>query len=429
MKQVRHEQINETLYYEKLPNGLDVYILPKHGFSKTYATFTTKYGSIDNHFQIPGKEKVKVPDGIAHFLEHKMFEEEDGDVFNKFADYGASANAFTSFDRTAYLFSSTGHVKENLTILLNFVQSPYFTDENVEKEKGIIGQEIKMYDDNADWRVYFGLIENMYHNHPVKIDIAGTVPSITEITKEMLYTCYETFYHPSNMLLFVVGAVQPEEIIELVRSNQAEKNYDQQEPIQRYFEEEPAGVAKPESIRHMSVAMPKIMFGYKEKTVGLTGDELLRRELATQLVLDILLGQSSNLYQSLYEQGLINDTFGTDYSGETQYGFSVIGGDTPQPEKLVQLVTEGLESAKEKGISQEEFELNRKKKIGSFLRSLNSIEFIANSFTKYQFNGSDLFHIVPTLEKMSLEDVNQRLRDHIQKEQLSISMIKPIQQG
>lgn len=429
MKQVRHEQINETLYYEKLPNGLDVYILPKHGFSKTYATFTTKYGSIDNHFQIPGKDKVKVPDGIAHFLEHKMFEEEDGDVFNKFADYGASANAFTSFDRTAYLFSSTGHVKENLTTLLNFVQSPYFTDENVEKEKGIIGQEIKMYDDNADWRVYFGLIENMYHNHPVKIDIAGTVPSITEITKEMLYTCYETFYHPSNMLLFVVGAVQPKEIIELVRANQAEKNYGQQAPIERFFEEEPAGVAKPESIRHMSVAMPKIMFGYKEKTVGLTGDELLKRELATQLVLDILLGQSSNLYQKLYEQGLINDTFGTDYSGETQYGFSVIGGDTPQPEKLVQVVTEGLETAKEKGISQEEFELNRKKKIGSFLRSLNSIEFIANSFTKYQFNGSDLFHIVPTLEKMTLEDVNQRLREHIQKEQLSISMIKPIQQG
>lgn len=429
MKQVLHEQINETLYYEKLPNGLDVYILPKHGFSKTYATFTTKYGSIDNHFQVPGKDKVKVPDGIAHFLEHKMFEEEDGDVFNKFADYGASANAFTSFDRTAYLFSSTGHVKENLTTLLNFVQSPYFTDENVEKEKGIIGQEIKMYDDNADWRVYFGLIENMYHNHPVKIDIAGTVPSITEITKEMLYTCYETFYHPSNMLLFVVGAVQPEEIIELVRANQAEKNYGEQAPIQRFFEEEPAGVAKPESIRHMSVAMPKIMFGYKEKTVGLTGDELLKRELATQLVLDILLGQSSNLYQKLYEQGLINDTFGTDYSGETQYGFSVIGGDTPQPEKLVQLVTEGLETAKEKGITQEEFELNRKKRIGSFLRSLNSIEFIANSFTKYQFNGSDLFHIVPTLEKMTLEDVNQRLRDHVQKEQLSISMIKPIQQS
>lgn len=425
MKEIHYEQINEKLYYEKLDNGLDVYILPKHGFSKSYATFTTKYGSIDNYFQIPGKEEVKVPDGIAHFLEHKMFEEEDGDVFNKFANYGASANAFTSFDRTAYLFSSTGHVKENLNTLLDFVQSPYFTHENVEKEKGIIGQEIKMYDDNADWRVYFGLIENMYHQHPVKIDIAGTVPSITQITKEMLYTCYETFYHPSNMLLFIVGAVDPNEMIKTVRENQAAKSYHPQEEIKRFFEDEPAQVAKAQSVRKMSVAMPKVMFGYKERTVGLAGDELLKRELTTQLVLDILLGQSSDLYQQLYDEGLINDTFGTDYSGESQYGFSVVGGDTPDPESLVKKVVEGLEVAKKNGISQDEFELNRKKRIGSFLRSLNSIEFIANSFTKYKFNQTDLFHIVPILEKITLDDVNQRLADHIHQEQLSVSIVKP----
>ncbi|RXT15177.1 pitrilysin family protein [Ammoniphilus sp. CFH 90114] len=427
MKEITYDQLKETLYYEKLDNGLDVYILPKHGFSKTYATFTTKYGSVDNHFKVPGKDQVKVPDGIAHFLEHKMFEEEEGgDVFNKFATYGASANAFTSFDRTAYLFSSTGNVKENLTTLLDFVQSPYFTEENVEKEKGIIGQEIKMYDDNADWRVYFGLIQNMYHHHPVQIDIAGTIPSITEITKDMLYTCYETFYHPSNMLLFIVGAVEPKEILNLVRENQAKKNYQAQEEIERFFEDEPTHVDVPQTIKEMTVAMPKVMFGYKEKEVGLVGDDLLKRELTTQLVLDILLGQSSNLYQSLYEEGLINDTFGTDYSGESKYGFSVMGGDTPDPEKLVKMITEGLEAAKEKGIETDEFELNRKKKIGSFLRSLNSIEFVANSFTKYKFNGSDLFHIVPTLEQITLADVNNRLRDHIQKEQLSVSIIKPL---
>ncbi|HJV46678.1 MAG TPA: pitrilysin family protein [Bacillota bacterium] len=426
MEQIRHEQINETLYYEKLPNGLDVYVLPKHGFSKTYATFTTKYGSIDNHFQVPGKEEVKVPDGIAHFLEHKMFEQESGDVFNEFANYGASANAFTSFDRTAYLFTSTGHVKENLTTLINFVQDPYFTEENVEKEKGIIGQEIKMYDDNADWRVYFGLIENMYQHHPVKIDIAGTVESISKITKDMLYTCYETFYHPSNMLLFVVGAVNPEEIFQLVRENQAAKNYEQQPEIKRFFEEEPTGVAKAQSVREMSVAMPKVMFGYKEKRIDISGDALLQKELTTQLLLDILLGPSSDLYQSLYEQQLINDTFGTDYSGEVQYGFSVIGGDTPDPEQLVQRVVDGLEQAKEKGIRTDAFELAKKKKIGAFLRSLNSIEFIANSFTKYKFNDTDLFEIVPTLEKITIEDVNVRLKEHIQKEQLSVSIIRPL---
>ena len=421
-----YDQINETLYYEKLKNGLDVFILPKKGFSKTYATFTTKYGSIDNHFQIPGGEEINVPDGIAHFLEHKMFEQKEGDVFNEFSTHGASANAFTSFDRTAYLFSSTADVKENLSTLLDFVQDPFFTDENVEKEKGIIGQEIKMYDDNPDWRVYFGLIENMYHHNPVKIDIAGTVASISKITKEMLYTCYRTFYHPSNMLLFVIGGVNPEEIMTLVRENQAKKSYGPQDEIQRFFEEEPESVAKAESLRKMAVAMPKVMFGYKEKQTGIMGRELLKRELTTQLLLDILLGQSSELYQKLYNEGLINDTFGTDYSCEVQYGFSIIGGDTPQPEKLVSTVTEGLEQAKEKGIGQEDFELARKKKIGGFLRSLNSIEFMANQFTRYKFNKTDLFDIVPMLEEIQLSDVNSRLKEHIDPAQRSVSMIKPV---
>jgi predicted Zn-dependent peptidase len=425
MEKIVHEQINETLYHQKLANGLEVYILPKHGFGKTYATFTTKYGSIDNHFQIPGKERVKVPDGIAHFLEHKMFEKQDGDVFHQFSQYGASANAFTSFDRTAYLFSSTGHVKENLTTLLNFVQEPYFTEETVEKEKGIIGQEIKMYDDDADWRLYFGLIHNMYQEHPIRIDIAGTIPSIAEITKDMLYTCYETFYHPSNMLLFIVGAVDPKEIMQLVEANQATKEYHKQPEIERFFAEEPQDVAVSSTTREMSVATPKVLFGFKDKHVGLNGKSLLQRELTTQLVIDILLGQSSSLYQSLYNSGLINDTFGTVYNCESQYGFSVIGGDTPEPQQLVKVTLEGLLKAKRQGISHEDFELNRKKKIGNFLRTLNSLEFIANQFTKYKFNETDLFESIPVLEEITLEDVNKRLQEHVDEQQVSISMVKP----
>lgn len=220
MKEIVFEQLNEKLYHETLANGLEVYILPKQGFNKTYATFTTKYGSIDNHFiPLDGGEPLKVPDGIAHFLEHKMFEDEDGDVFQLFSKQGASANAFTSFTRTAYLFSSTSEVDKNLETLLDFVQHPYFTEKSVEKEKGIIGQEITMYDDNPDWRVYFGIIENMYENHPVRIDIAGTVELIDKITKDLLYKCYETFYHPKNMVLFVIGSLQPDEIIKLVKTN------------------------------------------------------------------------------------------------------------------------------------------------------------------------------------------------------------------
>ncbi|MFN3367779.1 MAG: EF-P 5-aminopentanol modification-associated protein YfmH, partial [Exiguobacterium mexicanum] len=200
MHKVEFEQLDETLYHEKLENGLEVFILPKKGFSKTFATFTTKYGSIDNHFVPRGeKDAIKVPDGIAHFLEHKMFEKEEGDIFQQFSKQGASANAYTSFTRTAYLFSATGQINENIETLLDFVQEPYFTEQTVEKEKGIIAQEITMYDDQPDWRLYFGIIENMYKNHPVKIDIAGTVDSIQDITAEHLYTCYNTFYHPSNM--------------------------------------------------------------------------------------------------------------------------------------------------------------------------------------------------------------------------------------
>lgn len=245
MEKITFEQLQEELFHEKLPNGLNVYILPKKGFNKTYATFTTKYGSVDNCFvPLEKDEYVKVPDGIAHFLEHKLFEKEDGDVFQQFSRQGASANAFTSFTRTAYLFSSTTDVEKNLETLIDFVQDPYFSDKTVEKEKGIIGQEITMYDDNPDWRLYFGLIQNLYQNHPVKIDIAGTIESISHITKEWLYECYKTFYHPSNMLLFIVGPINPEAIMNQVRENQSKKEYKDQPEIKRQFDEEPPHAAE-----------------------------------------------------------------------------------------------------------------------------------------------------------------------------------------
>lgn len=423
MKTKRYERLNETLYYDQLDNGLEVYILPKEGFSKTYATFTTRYGSIDNEFQAPGKERLRVPDGIAHFLEHKMFEQKEGDVFAEFAAHGASANAFTSFDRTAYLFSSTQDVPHNVETLLNFVQEPYFTDQNVEKEKGIIGQEIRMYDDDADWRVYFGLIANYYHNHPVKIDIAGTVESISHITKDLLYECYETFYHPSNMLLFIVGAVNPEEMMELVRQNQAKKSYGKQAPIERFYPEEPETVAEKRSVVHLPVGIPKCMFGFKDKKAGVTGEALLKREVATEILLDMLFSPSSDLYQKLYDAGLINSGFGAEYSGETAYGFSIIGGDTKDPDTLVSTVEAELKNIRVQGIDAEAFALSKKKKTGEFLRALNSVEFIANSFTKYRFGGTDLFARVDVLEAMTADDVQARMKEHIDFNQFAVSIV------
>ncbi|OZM58633.1 peptidase M16 [Lottiidibacillus patelloidae] len=426
MREIVFEQLNETLYYEKLENGLDVYILPKEGFNKTYATFTTKYGSIDNHF-VPLKEKdaIRVPDGIAHFLEHKLFEKEDGDVFQSFSKQGASANAFTSFTRTAYLFSSTSNVLPNLETLLDFVQEPYFTDQTVEKEKGIIGQEIRMYDDNADTRLFYGLIGNMYHNHPVKIDIAGTIESISETTKEHLYQCYETFYHPSNMLLFVVGPVNPNEYFSFIKENQQKKQFEKEQPIQRFFENEPEAVVKAKSEIKMPIQTPKCMIGYKAKKPNRKGNELLKHELTANVALDMLFGQSSPHYTMLYEKGLIDDSFSFDYTEEYGFGFAMIGGDTTDPDGFEKAIKNIIAEQKANGFDEKVLDRIRKKKIGSFLRALNSPEYIANQFTRYKFNDMDLFAIVNVLESMTIKDVNDVLHVLFEKDRETVFTIMP----
>ncbi|OES43552.1 EF-P 5-aminopentanol modification-associated protein YfmH [Domibacillus iocasae] len=421
------DQMNETVYHEQLDNGLNVYILPKKGFNKTYVTFTTNYGSIDNEF-IPNGESdfVHVPDGIAHFLEHKMFEKEDGDVFQKFSSQGASANAFTSFTRTAYLFSATSNVTENTETLLDFVQAPYFTEQTVEKEKGIIGQEIRMYDDNPDWRVYFGLIENLYKHHPVKIDIAGTVESIADITKDHLYTCYNTFYHPVNMTLFIVGPVDPDAMMQLVKENQSKKSFPEPIPVERRFPEEPEKAALEHHEIRMSVNTPKCEVGFKMPLSDRTGVDKLREELAANLLLEMLFGKTAKFYEKAYNSGLIDDTFGFDYTGERGFGFALVGGDTDKPEQLAQRIQTQLLEAKEGGhLTKEAFERARKKKIGTTLRAFNSPEFIANQFTRYQFNGLNLFEIVPVLEKMTLEDVVDFAKEMIDEHRFSSCFVLP----
>lgn len=427
MEKQLFDQLQEELYFEKMDNGLSVYILPKKGFNKTYATFTTKYGSIDNHFKEPGAEEYsRVPDGIAHFLEHKLFEKEDGDVFQQFSKQGAAANAFTSFTRTAYLFSSTTDVQKNLETLIDFVQEPYFSDKSVEKEKGIIGQEITMYDDNADWRLYFGIIENLYHNHPVKIDIAGTVESITGITKELLYQCYNAFYHPSNMLLFITGPEDPELIMKQVRDNQAKKDFGNRGDISRKFEEEPAGVATKKRTINMHVQTPKCVVGLKANNPTLQGIDLLKQELSINLFLDMTFGKSSEYYEKLYTEGLIDHSFFYDYTQELGFGFGMVGSDTDKPDQLENELKNILIKARNGQIVTEE-RLNsvRKKKIGAFLRSLNSPESIANQFTRYAFNDMKLFDVVTVLESLTFDEVNKAVQELIDEDRMSVFQILP----
>lgn len=425
MQTIEFKQLDETLYYKKLSNGLDVYILPKKGFSKTFVTFTTKYGSIDRTFVPIGEsEAITVPDGIAHFLEHKMFEKEHGDVFQEFSEAGASANAFTSFTRTAYLFSATDNIYKSTETLLNFVQEPYFTEQTVNKEKGIIGQEITMYDDQPDWRLYFGAIENMYHKHPVKIDIAGTIESIDKITAEHLYTCYNTFYHPSNMLMFVVGGIDPTEMMAFIEKNQNKKQFPEPTPIERHFEDEPKEVAIQERELKMDVQKPKVYVGLKALETNLSGEEMLKHELSVQIGLECLFGRASNFYTEVYENGLIDESFAYDFSLEKGYGFALVGSDSSQPDKLAELIKTQINNA-ESTFTEEKIERVKRKKIGFFLRALNSMEFIANQFTRYEFNDMNLFDAVPVIEKLTLKDIVEAFKTIQGESQQTVFKILP----
>ncbi len=426
MEKITFEQLQEELYFEELDNGLKVYILPKKGFNKTFCTFTTNYGSIDNMFvPLNGSEYKKVPDGIAHFLEHKLFEKKDRDVFQEFSKNGASANAFTSFTRTAYLFSSTQNVENNLETLIDFVQDPYFSEKTVEKEKGIIGQEITMYDDNPDWRLYFGLIENMYANHPVKIDIAGTVESISHITKDLLYECYDTFYHPSNMLLFIVGPVDPKEYMESIKENQQKKDYTKKSEIKRKFEEEPQEVHKKKQVLAMNVQTSKCLVGIKAVDTEQQGAEMLKNELCINTLLDMIFSNSSENYQHLFSDGLIDDTFSYDYTQEKGFGFAMIGGDTSKPDELADRIQKILLEAKSTAIQKETLERTKKKRIGTFLRAVNSPEYIANQFTRYSFNEMNLFDVVSTIEQITVEDIQAAAERFIEEDRMTVCQVVP----
>ena len=367
------------------------------------------------------EEMIEVPDGIAHFLEHKMFEKEDGDVFQKFGQQGASANAFTSFTKTSYLFSTTDQVTQNLETLLDFVQSPYFTKETVEKEKGIIGQEIQMYLDDPNWRLFFGILGNLYPKHPLHIDIAGTVASIAEITAEDLYTCYNTFYHPSNMTLFVVGKMDPEALMAFIRENQAAKEFPAAQPIRRHFPEETAADIVKESAIEMTVTRAKVLVGLKGlDEVPTTGRDLIKYQVTVNLLLQLLFGNTSQNYLALYDEGLLDDSFSYDFNLDRSFHFADIGGDSEQPEVLAERIEAILLSATTSPeLTEENLSLLKKKMIGKYFQSLNSLEYIANQFSQSLFGETTLFDKIEVIESIQLADVRQVAETFIREEGLS----------
>ncbi|WP_164215518.1 pitrilysin family protein [Virgibacillus sp. YIM 98842] len=424
MHKQTYSHIDETVYSKKLKNGLTVILLPKKDMSKTYALFSTDYGSIDQSFvPIGKKEAITVPEGIAHFLEHKLFEKEDRDVFADFGKQGASPNAYTSFTKTAYLFSATNHIEKNVETLIDFVQDPYFSEESVEKEKGIIAQEIKMYDDQPDWQSFMGTIQAMFKHHPVNIDIAGTVDSIQSITKDDLYTCYHTFYHPENMTLFITGNFNEETLMTFIEENQNNKAFKKMDEINRSYPEEPKEVAMKEKKINMPVSIPKCTIGIKESVEPLKGEAYLKHDLLQGMVLDHYFSKGGSFYQELYNEKLIDASFYFETNLEGNFGYTLIGTNTNEPEQFAEKTKQLLMSTKKETFSEADFTRMKKKKIGRLLRSMNSLEFIASKYTHYHALDIDFFEIIPAIEALTADDANHFVQNWIREDFLSVCTI------
>ncbi|AEF17087.1 peptidase M16 domain protein [Thermoanaerobacterium xylanolyticum LX-11] len=422
MMEIFNDLIKEKMYKYEHESGLNVFVMPKKGFIKQYAMFATHYGSNDREFIIPGEsEPTHVPDGIAHFLEHKMFEEESGSVFEEFSKNGASANAYTNFTTTAYLFSCTDNFYSNLRLLLDFVQRPYFTDENVEKEKGIIAQEIRMYDDDPSWRLFFNMLGGLYREHPVKIDIAGTIESISRIDKDILYKCYNTFYHPSNMVLFAVGDVDVDKVAEIV--NDSVKKEKRNGEIKRIYPDEPIKINKNYVEQKMSVSMPLFNVGFKDNDIGYGGKRLLKKDITTQICLEILAGRSSDLYEKLYNDGLIDTTFDVEYVGEVDHGYSIIGGQSVDPEAVKKALIAKISSINK--VDEGDFYRIKKKILGRFVKSFNSVESIAHNFISYYMKDINILDFTSVIEGITPDDVLNRFKTHFNEDNCVLSVVKP----
>ena len=420
----RNEQLKEEMQFTTHKSGLRVYVFPKRGFSKYYAIYGTEYGSVDRSFTVPGEnEQMTVPDGIAHYLEHKMFEEENGNAFDRFAITGASSNAFTSFDMTAYLFSCTNNFYENLDILLDFVNHPYFTDENVEKEQGIIGQEIRMYEDDAEWKVFFNSLTAMYHNNPVKIDIAGTVESISHITPEILYKCYNTFYNPANMALVLVGDIDINKALSSVdKYIDASRNIGL---IPRADINEPKMRVQEKIEQKMIVSQPLFRIGFKDNDIRDDVDAMLKKEIATELILESVFSKRSELYTELYEAGLIDNSFGGETDITKTYGFTLIGGESKDPDAVYEKVKAHLDKLIETGIPAEDIERARKVLMSASIRLFNSVEAMGNSFIRSILAGRNPLKYKDFLNEVNDEMVNNRLKEHFDTSNCVLSVITP----
>ena len=422
MQIIENSKVKEKLYIEKLENGLTIMIVPKKGIQKKYVIWGTNYGSNDSKFIVPGeKEPTEVPKGVAHFLEHKMFEQESGiNSLDTLTALGVEANAYTTNDHTAYLFECTENFYPALDELMDYVQHPYFTDENVEKEKGIIGQEIMMYDDYPEWKVYLNTLEAMYHEHPVKLDITGTIETISHIDKDILYKCYNTFYNPANMAMVICGYFEPEKLLEEIKKRLIEKKANGE--IKRIYPEEPESIVKEKTEQKMDVSEPLFTIGIKDKVA--TQKEKVKKHLAIEILLNMLIGKSSDLYQELYKSGVMFSMPGVDYEFSRDYAHILVTGQSKEPEKVYESFKNTIRELKEKGIESEEFKRMKKMLYGSFIKEYDEPGDIARMFLADFFKGINSFEYLEEITTINEQYVEQILNEVFNENKMILSVIK-----
>ena len=423
MREIENKNIKEKCYMEKLENGLQVIIIPKKEIQKKYIIWATKFGSIDNTFiDSTTGEKVVIPDGVAHFLEHKMFEQKNGvDSLYVLMALGLDANAYTTNDHTAYLFECTDHFYEGLDELMDYVQNPYFTDQNVEKEKGIIGQEIGMYDDDPGWQLYINAMDCLYEKNPIKVDTAGTVETISGINPEMLYKCYNTFYHPSNMVLTVVGDFEPEAILAEIKKRL--KDNEARGEITRIYPEEKLEINKKYVEKEMEVSLPLFMIGFKDNIKD-KYNEVVKRHIAIEIILNMLIGKSSNLYNKLYKEGYLLSQPDLEYEFGNEYSHVLIGGQSKNPQKVYEKIAEKIQEMKNNDINVQEFNRIKKKIYGDYAVEYNNVADIGRMFTSDYIKGINSFEYMDKFEEIDAEYAKQVLKEIFTEDKMIMSVIK-----
>lgn len=420
MKVIESLKIKEKIYMEKLENGLTIMIVPKNTTNKKYVIWGTHFGSIDNHFIMPNtKEEVSVPDGVAHFLEHKMFEQENGrNSLDVLMALGVDANAYTTNNHTAYLFETTENFYEALDELMDYVQHPYFTDENVEKEKGIIGQEIGMYDDDPGWRLYMNALDCLYHDNLIKLDVAGTVESISKIDKDVLYKCYNTFYNPSNMVMVVCGDFEPEKMLEEIKKRLVEKP--KQGEIKRIYAQEKKEIHMPYKEDTMEVSSPIFMIGFKDK---IEEKNKIQRHIAIEILMNMLIGKSSSLYQKLYNDGLLMSQPDLDYEFSNDYAHVLIASQSKEPKKVQEELLKEIKILQE-NFDEAHFNRIRKKVYGDYVAEYNNVADISRMLLSDYFKGVQTFDYIEQFSTVTLEYTRQILQEVFDEKKCILSVIK-----